>query len=172
MELAGKVKVIFDKQTFGSGFEKREIVVTTAEQYPQDIKFEVYKEKCDMLSNFAVNEDVTVHFNLRGNEYNGKYFVNLNAWKIDKGEAGAPAGVTRRVSTCFSHHHHFFHYFSHHFSLHEDRVDHADEQSHEDLQQWSLDAWTLMTDSQIARTILLGEEARACCDFHHCWMSS
>jgi|TARA_B110000908_G_scaffold29824_1_gene35259 hypothetical protein len=92
MELAGKVKVIFDKQTFGSGFEKREIVVTTAEQYPQDIKFEVYKEKCDMLSNFAVNEDITVHFNLRGNEYNGKYFVNLNAWKIDKGAAGAPAG--------------------------------------------------------------------------------
>ena len=93
MELAGKVKVIFDKQTFGSGFEKREIVVTTAEQYPQDIKFEVYKEKCDMLSNFQVNEDVVVHFNLRGNEYNGKYFVNLNAWKIDKGQAGeAPAG--------------------------------------------------------------------------------
>ena len=92
MELAGKVKVIFDKQTFGSGFEKREIVVTTLEQYPQDIKFEVYKEKCDMLSNFAVNEDVTVHFNLRGNEYNGKYFVNLNAWKIDKGAAGASAG--------------------------------------------------------------------------------
>ena len=89
MELAGKVKVIFDKQTFGSGFEKREIVVTTAEQYPQDIKFEVYKEKCDMLNNFNVNDDVTVHFNLRGNEYNGKYFVNLNAWKIDKGSAAA-----------------------------------------------------------------------------------
>lgn len=89
MELTGKVKVIFDKQTFGSGFEKREIVVTTQEQYPQDIKFEVYKEKCAMLDNFQPNEDVTVHFNLRGNEYNGKYFVNLNAWKIDKGAAGA-----------------------------------------------------------------------------------
>ncbi|MDA9262288.1 DUF3127 domain-containing protein, partial [bacterium] len=72
------------------GFEKREVVVTTQEQYPQDIKFEVYKEKCAMLDNFTVNEDVTVHFNLRGNEYNGKYFVNLNAWKIDKGQGGAP----------------------------------------------------------------------------------
>ncbi|MDB4089340.1 DUF3127 domain-containing protein [Flavobacteriales bacterium] len=90
MELAGKIKVILDKQTFGSGFEKREVVVTTQEQYPQDIKFEVYKEKCAMLDNFTVNEDVTVHFNLRGNEYNGKYFVNLNAWKIDKGQGGAP----------------------------------------------------------------------------------
>ena len=91
MELAGKVKVIFDKQTFGSGFEKREIVVTTQEQYPQDIKFEVYKEKCAMLDNFGVNDDVNVHFNLRWNEYNGKYFVNLNAWKIDK----ATGGVTQ-----------------------------------------------------------------------------
>ena len=90
MELEGKVKVIFDKQTFGSGFEKREIVVTTAEQYPQDIKFEVYKEKCAILDNFKVNDEVNVHFNLRGNEYNGKYFVNLNAWKIDKGSAAAP----------------------------------------------------------------------------------
>ena len=87
MELTGKVKVIFDKQTFSSGFEKREIVVTTQEQYPQDIKFEVYKEKCSMLDNFQVNDEVTVHFNLRGNEYNGKYFVNLNAWKIDKATA-------------------------------------------------------------------------------------
>lgn len=89
MELTGKLKVKMDEQKFDSGFFKREFVVTTQEQYPQDIKFEVYKEKCDMLNNFAVNEDVTVHFNLRGNEYNGKYFVNLNAWKIDKGAAGA-----------------------------------------------------------------------------------
>lgn len=93
MELAGKVKVIFDKQTFGSGFEKREIVVTTQEQYPQDIKFEVYKEKCAMLDNFKPNEEVNVHFNLRGNEYNGKYFVNLNAWKIDKVTATAQENV-------------------------------------------------------------------------------
>ena len=83
MQLTGKVKVVFDSQTFGSGFEKREIVITTAEQYPQDIKFEVYKDKCKDLDAFGPGNDVTVDFNLRGNEYNGKYFVNLNAWKIE-----------------------------------------------------------------------------------------
>ena len=83
LKLEGKIKVIFDKQTFDSGFEKREVVVTTAEEYPQDVKFELYKEKCDTLNDFKVGQDVTVLFNLRGNEYNGKYFVNLNAWKIE-----------------------------------------------------------------------------------------
>ena len=85
--------MIFDSQTFDSGFEKREIVITTEEQYPQDIKFEVYKEKCAMLDNFSKDENVTVHFNLRGNEYEGKYYVNLNAWKIDKGAASTDGGT-------------------------------------------------------------------------------
>lgn len=85
MDVSGKVKVIFDKQTFDSGFEKREFVITTQEQYPQDIKFELYKEKCSAIDAFKVNDEVTVHFNIRGNEYNGRYYVNLNAWKIDGG---------------------------------------------------------------------------------------
>lgn len=101
MEVSGKVKVIFDKQVFGSGFEKREFVVTTQEQYPQDIKFELYKEKCEVLNNFKENDDVTVHFNLRGNEYNGKYYVNLNAWKIDAGSSDSinDAGVPETAAT-------------------------------------------------------------------------
>ena len=83
MEIEGKIKVIFEKQVFGSGFEKREFVVTTDEQYPQDIKFELFKEKCEMIDTYKVNQPVVVHFNLRGNEYNGKYFVNLGAWRIE-----------------------------------------------------------------------------------------
>lgn len=85
MDVSGKVKVIFDKQSFDSGFEKREFVITTQEQYPQDIKFELYKEKCSIIDSFKTNDEVTVHFNIRGNEYNGRYYVNLNAWKIDAG---------------------------------------------------------------------------------------
>ncbi len=50
MELTGKLKLKFDEQKFDSGFFKREFVVTTQEQYPQDIKFELFKEKCEMIS--------------------------------------------------------------------------------------------------------------------------
>jgi hypothetical protein len=83
MDLTGKIKLINDTQTFDSGFSKREFVVTTAEQYPQDIKMEVVKDKCSLLDRFSVGTDVKVSFNLRGNEYNGKYYVNVQAWKIE-----------------------------------------------------------------------------------------
>jgi len=88
MELTGKVKLLFDTQEFASGFKKREFVVTTQEQYPQDVKFEAIKERIDILDSFAVGDEITVHFNIRGNEYQGKYYVNLQAWRIEKG-AGA-----------------------------------------------------------------------------------
>lgn len=85
-EAAGKIKVIYDTQSFASGFSKREFVVTTAaDKYPQDLKFEVVKEKCQLLDGYKVGQDVSVSFDIRGNEYNGKYYVNLSAWKIQNG---------------------------------------------------------------------------------------
>lgn len=89
MEVSGKVKVLMDTQTFASGFAKREFVITTQEQYPQDVKFECIKDKISMLDALQPGMDVTVHFNLRGNEYQGKYFVNLQAWRV---VAGASTG--------------------------------------------------------------------------------
>jgi len=82
MEVTGTIKLIEETQTFESGFSKREFVVTTSEQYPQDIKLEFTKDKCSILDKYKEGQDVTVGFNLRGNEYNGKYYVNLQAWKI------------------------------------------------------------------------------------------
>lgn len=82
-EAAGKIKVIYDTQSFASGFSKREFVVTTAaDKYPQDLKFEVVKDKCQLLDGFNIGQDITVNFDIRGNEYNGKYYVNLSAWKV------------------------------------------------------------------------------------------
>jgi len=92
-EASGKIKLISDTQTFASGFAKREFVVTTAhDKYPQDLKFEVVKDRCSLLDNLAVGQDVQVNFDIRGNEFNGKYYVNLSCWKIQSagGGSGAP----------------------------------------------------------------------------------
>jgi len=87
-QVSGTVKEIFDTQTFPSGFSKRSFVVTTeADRYPQDIQLECLKEKAELLESVQKGEKVTVHFDLAGREWNGKYFVNLNAWKIEKGGA-------------------------------------------------------------------------------------
>lgn len=87
-ELTGTIKVIFDTQTFPSGFSKREFVVTTQEQYPQDVKFEAIKEKGEVLDQYNEGDQVNVKFNIRGNEYNGRYYVNLQSWQISKVDGG------------------------------------------------------------------------------------
>ena len=92
-ELTGKLKTVMDIQTFGSGFTKREFVVTTEEQYPQDIKFELIKDKTSLIDAFKENESIKVSFNLRGNEYNGKYYVNVQAWRLEKADAGQGAPI-------------------------------------------------------------------------------
>ena len=88
-ETSGKIKLISDTQTFPSGFSKREFVVTTAEsKYPQDLKFEVVKDKTAILDNFQVGQDVQVNFDIRGNEYKGRYYVNLSCWKLNATDGG------------------------------------------------------------------------------------
>jgi hypothetical protein len=89
-EAKGNLKWIGETQTFPSGFTKREFVVTTQhDKYPQDLKFEVVKDKCPLLDGYDVGTAVTVSFDIRGNEYNGKYYVNLSCWKLEGGGGGS-----------------------------------------------------------------------------------
>ncbi len=93
-ELKGTVKEIFEEQTFNSGFNKRAFVVTSeADKYPQDIQFECLKERVELVGKLSKGDKVTVSFDVNGREWNGKYFVNLVAWKIEAGNgSSAPAG--------------------------------------------------------------------------------
>ena len=91
----GKVKVIQDLETFASGFSKQGIVITTDEKYPQDIKLDFVKDKTAMLDSLSIGDDVEISYNLRGNEYKGKYYVNLEGWKIDSSAGAAKAGEPR-----------------------------------------------------------------------------
>ena len=89
-EASGKLKMVGEVQSFASGFTKREFVVTTAnDKYPQDLKFEVVKDKCPMLDSHKTGDDVQVTFDIRGNEYNGKYFVNLSCFKLQSLSGGS-----------------------------------------------------------------------------------
>lgn len=91
-ELNGTVKEIFDTQTFDSGFSKRAFVVTSdADKYPQDIQFECLKERIELVDKLSKGDKVTVSFDINGREWNGKYFVNLVAWKIDSAAGGGQA---------------------------------------------------------------------------------
>ena len=89
-EIAGTIKKIFEEQTFGSGFNKREFVLTIESgRFPQDIKFECVKDKVDLLARLKPGSKVPVSFDLRGREWKENYYVNLNAWKIAPVEGSA-----------------------------------------------------------------------------------
>lgn len=100
MEVIGKVKLIGDVQTFGAnGFQKRELVVTTDDQYPQMIMIEFVQDKCDLLNNYAVGQDVKVAINLRGREWinpqgEAKYFNSIQGWRIEKLSQAVGSGDT------------------------------------------------------------------------------
>ncbi len=85
MEVTGKVIVLGNTEEVGqNGFTKRMLVVESSEQYPQKLAIDFVKEKTSILDNYKVGDEVKVSVNLRGTEYNGRYFVNLQGWKIDK----------------------------------------------------------------------------------------
>lgn len=97
-ELEGTVKVISEVQTFASGFSKREFVVEVEDgKYPQAIKFECVKEKTSLTDGLSEGDPVKVTFDIRGNEYNGRYYVNLNAWKVERAGAGGGAAPVEEM---------------------------------------------------------------------------
>ena len=95
MEVQGKVKMVGETQTFGSnGFRKRELVVTTEEQYPQHLMVEFVQDKTDLLNVFKEGQSVKVSINLRGREWvnpqgETKYFNSIQGWRIEALEAAS-----------------------------------------------------------------------------------
>jgi hypothetical protein len=93
-EITGTIKKVFPEQTFGSGFNKREFVVTIESgRFPQDIKFECVKDKVGLVANLKPDDKVKVFFDLRGREWKDSYFVNLNAWKLETLDASSASGA-------------------------------------------------------------------------------
>ena len=87
--------MIDETKTYGSnGFRKREMVITTEEQYPQHIMVEFVQDKTDLLNNFKAGQTVKISINLRGREWvnpegETKYFNSIQGWRIENQEAAA-----------------------------------------------------------------------------------
>ena len=96
MEVSGKVKVVGAEQQVSPTFRKRELVVTTDEQYPQSIMIEFVQDKIDLLNSVVVGENVKVSINLGGREWvnpqgETKYFNSIKGWRIEKLQSEAPS---------------------------------------------------------------------------------
>jgi hypothetical protein len=97
MELVGKIKWIDETKTYGTnGFRKREVVLTTEEQYPQHILVEFIQDKCDLLNAYQIDQSVKIGINLRGREWvnpqgETKYFNSVQGWRIEEAGTAAPS---------------------------------------------------------------------------------
>lgn len=88
MEIQGRIKQIFAESVGQNGFQKRDLVITTEEQYPSDIIIQFTQSKCALLDTLQVGQRVKVHFNLQGREWISpqgevKYFNTVVGWKIE-----------------------------------------------------------------------------------------
>ena len=89
MELQGTIKKIFEIQSFPSGFQNREMILLTQEQYPQPVSIEFLSEKMNLLDNVSEGDNVKVGINIRGREWvnpqgETKYFNSITAWRLEK----------------------------------------------------------------------------------------
>lgn len=105
MEVLGKIKVIGETLQVTDSYKKRELVVTTDEQYPQHISVEFGQDKVSLLDNRVIGENVKVSINLAGREWTNpqgetKYFNSIKGWRIEKLDGqSAPATHKAEVHT-------------------------------------------------------------------------
>lgn len=92
-EITGKVIDISPVNQVSDKFKKREFVIEKKEAggsavFIDYVKFQLIQDKCDLINESFLNEEVKIWFNLKGNKWerDGKinYFTNLDAWKIEK----------------------------------------------------------------------------------------
>lgn len=88
-EIIGKVYFKSEVELIGANQMKKQIlVVETDHQFPQKLPVEFIKEKCDLLNNIQIGQQVKVSVNVRGNEYqdrNGitRFGLSFQGWKVE-----------------------------------------------------------------------------------------
>jgi hypothetical protein len=95
-KMKGVLKVINPAVQVSEKFTKREFVLNEPhDQYPQDILFQLTQKNVDVLDKFVEGQEVEVSFRIRGREYNGKYFNNIEAWRIEAINEIAPTKASK-----------------------------------------------------------------------------
>ncbi len=98
-EITGKLIEKYDAVQITDRFRKREFVIEDkqnvgANEFIDTIKFQLTQDRCELVDNFEIGEEIKLHFNIRGRrwEKDGQvsYFNNLEAWKVEKVAAETP----------------------------------------------------------------------------------
>ena len=95
MEITGKIIAVLPERggvsKTGNEWKTQEYVLETHEQYPRKICFNVFGADKIAQFNIQVGEEMTVSFDINAREYNGRWYNDIRAWKVERGVAPAPA---------------------------------------------------------------------------------
>ncbi|MFV0483457.1 MAG: DUF3127 domain-containing protein [Bacteroidales bacterium] len=88
LSIKGKVAQILAEQSgtskAGKEWKKQEFVIESDDQFPKSVCFTLFGDKTSLVSDVAIGDIVEVFFNLESREFNGKWYHNINAWRIEK----------------------------------------------------------------------------------------
>ena len=84
LQVKGILHKIMETESKSDKFQSRDFIIETDGKYPQYVKFQLMQDKCGLIDAFTEGEEIEVFFDLRGREWQGKYFTNLNAWKVSE----------------------------------------------------------------------------------------
>ncbi len=92
-QATGRLHKVFDTEQKSASFAARDFVVEVADgKFPQMIKFQLVQDKCALIDDYSEGDEISVEFDLRGREWNDKYFTNLTAWRIGKADGQSSSG--------------------------------------------------------------------------------
>ena len=102
LEINGKV---IQKQSLESGttstgksYKKQYLLIETLETYPKKVNICFFGEKVDELSNVYNGAVVTVSINIESREYNGRYYTEVNGWKVKMESAPEPKQAPQQAA--------------------------------------------------------------------------
>lgn len=98
-EINGILHKKYDTEAKSASFQTREFVLSLPDdRFPQFVKFQLAQERVNLIDPYSEGAELKVYFDLRGREWQGKYFTNLNAWKIEGASknSGVPVEITNQ----------------------------------------------------------------------------
>lgn len=82
-EIEGTIEHISEKMLVSEKYDKKEFVINTGGKYPQKLLFQAFGKRASICDDLEIGQTVNIHFNIKGNEYNERVYINLDAWKVE-----------------------------------------------------------------------------------------
>lgn len=95
LDITGKILQIMNETSgqsrSGNNWVKQEFIIETYDKFPRKVLISVMGEKVQDLKKFKPGEEIKASLNIESREYNGRWYTDVRAWKLEGGTGAAPS---------------------------------------------------------------------------------